>query len=79
MVQHLELQGLVPLEVVVEDEGLHEVRVQIVKHHLRLIDLAPLALFGVIFRVECHRRICLAYVVYIVEIPARDKQLHLNP
>lgn len=79
MVEHLKLQRLVLLEVIVEDERFLEVRIQIVGHNLGAVGLGPLAFLLVALRVQCHERISFAYVVQVNQVAARYEQLHLQP
>lgn len=80
-VENLKLQRLMLLKVVVQDERLLVVRVQIVIHHLSLVNLGPL-MGGAslsLLRVESHHRVCLSNEVHIDKVAAGDEELNFEP
>ena len=76
MIEHLELQRLMSLEIVVYNERFHKVRIQIVLHDLCLVCFDPLpcpppiAIIVSGLCIHCNQRISLANIVDVHQIPA---------
>ena len=75
MIEHLELQRLMSLKIVVCYEGFHEIRIQVVLHDLCLVCFDPLPCPPPIpmivsgLCVHCNKRISLANIVDVHQIP----------
>jgi hypothetical protein len=76
MIEHLELQRLMSLEIVVYNERFHKVRIQIVLHDLCLVCFDPLpcpppiAIIVSGLCIHCNQGISLANIVDVHQIPA---------